>query len=405
MQKVVQEKTDILFIDKKGIADFSHKIKLSKKIRYEKETGFLYCYDAIVGNVGVQLYAGHELGKVEKNKIFKVHRIKEELFNDESIDSLKGKPLTDLHPSVMVDSSNYKDFTKGSVYGEPRASEDGINLIVDIVIYDEDLVNKIAPLNFDGTRTLSDNFKDLSLGYKAELVELEGTDDFYQKNIIYNHLAVVKEGRAKNAQIVFDSKLKNKEEKKKMGLLDLFKGRKIKLLDEETFEIVDEDIEKDEAKEVKEEKEVKVSEKKDEELKTKEKEDTKKEVEDEKEVKDENKEEKKEDMTKDQKYFDSKFEEAMKLPSGSYKDNLLKRLNDEYNTLFPSEETQGVFVDTVNYDNLNVKNEKVKPIDYHAIERKQVEYYDKLTNPESKHFDSIEEQEKFYQKELRKGRV
>src|SRR5690606_33702490 len=100
-----------------GVGSFYSTIKLSSKIDYEPSTGYLYVKDAILGNIGINIYKGYELGLSNKNAIVKVHRLPEDVFDEASLKSLIGKPVTLQHPSVMVDSRNAKDYVKGSILG------------------------------------------------------------------------------------------------------------------------------------------------------------------------------------------------------------------------------------------------------------------------------------------------
>ena len=40
---------------------FYQRVKISDNIEREEETGFLYCYNSILGHVGVQAYNGWEV--------------------------------------------------------------------------------------------------------------------------------------------------------------------------------------------------------------------------------------------------------------------------------------------------------------------------------------------------------
>ena len=158
-----------------SVGDFTYKVRLSNHIDYEPETGFLYCKDAILGNVGVQIYKGHELGFANRNEIVKVHRKAEDIFDQKSLESLRGKPITLEHPSVLVDSNNVKQYAKGTILDIGRP--EGDNIVCDLVIHDKELIDLVAPVNENGEREISDEFRDLSLGYKAKLVPLDDTNE------------------------------------------------------------------------------------------------------------------------------------------------------------------------------------------------------------------------------------
>lgn len=386
-------------VDSQG--EFTYKIKLSDRIWYDDDTGYLYCNDAVLGNVGVQLYKGRELGMADKNATVRVHRKAEDIFDQKSMDSLKAIPVTLEHPKVKVKSRNIKDHIRGAVYGEPK--HDGENIICDIVIYDQDLIDLVAPENSSGERVISNEFRDLSLGYSAKLIPLDDTTgDFKQQEIKYNHLAVVKEGRAKNAMIrdsVEEDLTTPKERGKAMKIFDWLKGKKLQLNDDETFTVIDEEADKKEK--VEEKPELKVEKTKDEEPKQ---EEPKQEENKEKEVKDIMPE-----VIKDKAYFAVKFADAKALPDGDFKQDVIKELNDEYATLFPRPVKTTEIKDSVAKDlkpeNMDkvFKDTQEKEIDFEYIENESKIYYDKLTNPFA--HASMEEYNKFYNSEVTKGKT
>ena len=114
----------------------------------------------------------------------KEYRPAEEVFNNDSLASLRGKPITIDHAEGEVTTANVKHLTVGTVLSEGR--QDGDNLRGDIVIHaPEDIGNR----------------RELSLGYTLDLDETPGEFngeryDAIQRNIRYNHLSVVKKGRA-----------------------------------------------------------------------------------------------------------------------------------------------------------------------------------------------------------------
>ncbi len=216
---------DILlkFEDSRGI--FSFQIKLSERKIQDADTGYLYCYDAIFGHTGVQEYYAREL-KMGGNEIIKVHRFAEDVFSDEAMASIKGKSVTNRHPSVKVTSKNYKDLEIGTILD---VRQDGENVVGDIVIKDADAIMDI----------LEGNDTALSLGYQAKLVPIED-GDYKQTQIVINHLARVPKGRAKNAQIRDEDTIV--KEKSKMGFWDFIKGKKIQLNDDETITVLEDGI-------------------------------------------------------------------------------------------------------------------------------------------------------------------
>lgn len=183
-----------VFIDGKGT--FYQRVKLSDNIEKEPDTGYLYCKNAILGHVGEQAYNGWEVGISDKKVVY-VKREAQDVFDEESINSIKGKPVTLNHPDELVNSKNFKDYVVGFI---DEVWQDGENIVGVIVIQDEKAIQAVE----------TGELKDLSLGYTARLVDC-GDGKLKQTEIVINHLAIVAEGRAKNARIV-DEKTVDEEE-------------------------------------------------------------------------------------------------------------------------------------------------------------------------------------------------
>ena len=127
----------------------------------------------------------------------------DDVFKQDSLDSIKGKPVTALH-NGLIDNTNSTGVTVGAVMSVGR--QDGDNVTAEIVIHDTSMV--------DGGN------KDLSCGYTLNLDEESGvyngqTYTHRQRDIKYNHLAIVKAGRAGNARLNLDS-IDFQEEKETM---------------------------------------------------------------------------------------------------------------------------------------------------------------------------------------------
>lgn len=148
------------------------------------EEGFLRG-EAIVTRVGVFPYVNadgtlrHEL------------RHPDDVLSSEAMASLSLLPITIDHPSSLVTIENSDDLVIGHT-GE-TARPDGSNIVVPLVITSKRGLDAVA-----GGR------KELSLGYKLELVKEDGVYDgvpytHRQRNIRYNHLALVHSARAGRA--------------------------------------------------------------------------------------------------------------------------------------------------------------------------------------------------------------
>ena len=142
-----------------------------------------------VARTGVQDYLARELGDIAKDRepdsIVKVNRAEGEVFNKDSMSSLTHAPVTVNHPEDNVNAANWKDLAVGEV-GE-GVLRDGEWLSVSLIVKDQ-----------DGINAARNTHPEISMGYTAEIVDApEGADyDYDMKNIQFNHLALVKRGRA-----------------------------------------------------------------------------------------------------------------------------------------------------------------------------------------------------------------
>ena len=160
--------------------------------------GFLVCHSVPICRTGMQEYMPQELGvKARDGGFLEVYREESEVFKPAAVASFEGKPVTDDHPPVGVDASNYASYTKGTVQNVRRGSgADRDKLICDLVVYDAALIAKIEA----GKR-------EISCGYECKYIERDdGT--YCQMDIIGNHVAVVEEGRAGSEVAIRDAKAK-----------------------------------------------------------------------------------------------------------------------------------------------------------------------------------------------------
>lgn len=141
-------------------------------------------------------------------------RLPEEVFNPATLNSLKLKPVTLNHPAEMVTPDNADELQVGSLGDNPSWTTqetqwngehrnwteltDGINVAVDMVITKKDAIEAIL-----------NGKQGLSMGYTCDIEMAEpgatwaGVEyDYVQRNIRYNHCAIVDAGRAgDNAKI------------------------------------------------------------------------------------------------------------------------------------------------------------------------------------------------------------
>lgn len=118
-------------------------------------------------------------------------RLPDEVFSAVSLATLSGIPITDDHPPVMLDAINTNVFAKGFTGEFVQRVDDLIE--VPITITAQDLIASV----------LTREKVETSCGYKCDLDETPGVwngqpYDAIQRNIRYNHLAIVRKGRAGN---------------------------------------------------------------------------------------------------------------------------------------------------------------------------------------------------------------
>lgn len=107
----------------------------------------------------------------------------EEVFSEDSLASLRGAPVTDLHPSEMVRTDTWRDLARGNVGDDVRA--DARFVAATLYIQDGNLVDAVER----GDR------REISCGYTCQVEESSGvfdgqSYDRIQRRIRYNHAAL-----------------------------------------------------------------------------------------------------------------------------------------------------------------------------------------------------------------------
>lgn len=149
----------------------------------------------IVGRTGILKYQNAD-GSTRYE-----YRPPEEAFNADSLASLQGKPITVGHKAMVSAGNAARVQPIGTVLTSGR--QDGDTIRADIVIYD-----------------LPTSARELSCGYSLDLDETPGKTpdgqhyDAVQRNIRYNHVAVVPRGRAGIARLNMDGEQVIDDEKK-----------------------------------------------------------------------------------------------------------------------------------------------------------------------------------------------
>lgn len=198
------------------------------------ENGFLID-TPIVARIGAQTYHTPKGPRVE-------FRPASEVFDEDSLESYRGKPITLGHK--IVNSKNAKDLVVGSCPGAAKRDSDGIGVLAPVMVYDEHSIEqakkKIAAeisvgySSIDIERSgwgnnltgeyyfddeLPENFDDIKKDAAEDWVKF----DAVQTHIRVNHVALVFRGRAGIAKLNLDSEqefpyptLTNDEEEKTM---------------------------------------------------------------------------------------------------------------------------------------------------------------------------------------------
>lgn len=108
----------------------------------------------------------------------------EVLFAADSLASLRGAPVTDLHPPEMVTADNWKTYSVGNIGDAPR--RDGELLVADVLVQDAAEVARVE----------ARERRELSCGYVAEIDPTPGVSpageryDQAQTSRFYNHVGL-----------------------------------------------------------------------------------------------------------------------------------------------------------------------------------------------------------------------
>ena len=141
--------------------------------------------DAALTRSGIFSYPGPTPGTAIRE-----FRPAEEVFKADSLASLRDLPVTDRHPAPgKVTPENVRQFRRGHVSGEAR--QDADKVAAALVIDDAELMSAVERRD----RT------EISCGYNCDTENTPGVFegqayDRVQRNIRYNHVAVVERGRA-----------------------------------------------------------------------------------------------------------------------------------------------------------------------------------------------------------------
>ena len=145
--------------------------------------GYLRAW-ASIARTGIQLYTDAD-GSVRRE-----YRPETEVASPDSLASFAGKAITSEHPPVLLDADNTKDYQVGFSGTE--------------VVYDNGFVKAVMTITDQDAieRIMRGDAREVSAGYRVNYDPTPGVTDSgehydgIQKEIVGNHIAVVRRGRA-----------------------------------------------------------------------------------------------------------------------------------------------------------------------------------------------------------------
>ena len=156
--------------------------------RFKKDGNGFLVGKAQVTNIGVFSYV------LPNGMVRREYRPRSEVMDTESLASLKLVPFTNDHPATKVTPENASSLSIGSIGDGISTTSDGV----------------FAPIVITDAAAIADaeaGKQALSCGYRCEIDETPGVwngvaYDVIQRNIRYNHVALVTRGRAGDAAVI-----------------------------------------------------------------------------------------------------------------------------------------------------------------------------------------------------------
>ena len=173
----------------------------------ETDEGFLQG-KAIVTSVGIFSYRNAD------GTITRELRPPEEVFSQESLDSMNGKPVVNNHPRERVTSDNARRYQVGSIGTDPTKWIDGYGTVNDPSITERGIPHSdgyhvavtLTITRADAITDIKAGKTALSMGYFCDIEPAQPgavwcgmSYDGIQRNIRYNHGAIVDKARAGDA--------------------------------------------------------------------------------------------------------------------------------------------------------------------------------------------------------------
>ena len=185
--------------------------------RFLTKEGYLVCKDVTLTKVGYLPYSerdaksGFDGSEGSPTKMVKIHRTAENLFDEESMKSMNGKPVTIGHPKYFLNPLTWKEHAVGEVVNVRRGtSPNEHRLIGDLIVKDQEGIDYIE----------SHDTCEVSVGVSSKIEQIDDTN-YEARNLRYNHLALVGEmGRCGVECQIQDAKVTMQKKSLKQRILD-----------------------------------------------------------------------------------------------------------------------------------------------------------------------------------------
>jgi hypothetical protein len=169
--------------------------------------GYLICLGTPIARTGSMLYGPDETPvEIGANGVVHIYREDEDVFNDLTIASALGKPITLSHPDDDVTPDTWKDKAHGITLNVRR----GTGAMDDLLLADLMITTKEA------IEAVQNGLVEISMGYDADYEQIEPGKG-RQSNIIFNHTALVEQGRCGSRCAIKDEKTITTTEEKSMA--------------------------------------------------------------------------------------------------------------------------------------------------------------------------------------------
>jgi hypothetical protein len=165
--------------------------------------GYLICRDVIVSRTATRepiIYKESEVQAGGGDDKVRAWRRPETVFDPASMASLEGKPVCSPHPGIFLSPQNVMAYQKGVVLNVHRGPvvDDEETLMADLLITDQGLIDAV----------LAGRLRECSVGYECQYVQVG--DDWEQRQVRANHLAVIPQARVGSVARIYDSDLEER---------------------------------------------------------------------------------------------------------------------------------------------------------------------------------------------------